>query len=71
MFKLKFPDDIYLSSGFFMLKFQTIVVDNTEVELTRDLIERYKNTTRKKRVTKRGIEKFYNKLISFMTNQFQ
>ena len=56
---------------FFMLKFQTIVVDNTEVELTRDLIERYKNTTRKKRVTKRGIEKFYNKLISFMTNQFQ
>jgi hypothetical protein len=54
-----------------MLKFQTIVVDNTEVELTRDLIERYKNTTRKKRVTKRGIEKFYNKLISFMTNQFQ
>jgi hypothetical protein len=56
---------------FFMLKFQTIVVDNIEVELTRDLIERYKNTTRKKRVTKRGIEKFYNKLISFMTNQFQ
>jgi hypothetical protein len=54
-----------------MLKFQTIVVDNTEVELTHDLIERYKNTTRKKRVTKRGIEKFYNKLISFMTNQFQ
>jgi hypothetical protein len=56
---------------FFMLKFQTIVVDNTEVELTYDLIERYKNTTRKKRVTKRGIEKFYNKLISFMTSQFQ
>ena len=50
---------------FFMLKFQTIVVDNTEVELTYDLIERYKNTTRKKRVTKRGIEKFYNRLISF------
>lgn len=56
---------------FFMLKFQTIIVDNTEVELTNDLIERYKNTTRKKRVTKRGIEKFYNKLISFMTSQFQ
>ena len=56
---------------FFMLKFQTIVVNNTEMELTNDLIERYKNTTRKKRVTKRGIEKFYNKLISFMNNHFQ
>jgi hypothetical protein len=49
-----------------MLKSQTIIVDNTEVELTNDLIERYKHTTRKKRVTKRGIEKFYNKLIAFM-----
>jgi hypothetical protein len=66
MFKLKFPDDIYLSSGFFMIKSQTIIVDNTELELTNDLIERYKHTTRKKRVTKRGIEKFYNKLIEFM-----
>lgn len=66
MFKLKFPDDIYLSSGFFMIKSQTIIVNNTELELTNDLIERYKHTTRKKRVTKRGIEKFYNKLIEFM-----
>lgn len=55
---------------FFMLKFRTIVVDNNELPLTHDLIERYKSTTRKKRVTKRGIEKFYNKLISFMTNPF-
>jgi hypothetical protein len=49
-----------------MLKSQIIIVDNTELELTSDLIERYKHTTRKKRVTKRGIEKFYNKLIAFM-----
>lgn len=55
-----------MSSGFFMIKSQTIIVDNTELELTSDLIERYKHTTRKKRVTKRGIEKFYNKLIEFM-----
>ena len=55
-----------MSSGFFMIKSQTIIVDNTELELTNDLIERYKHTTRKKRVTKRGIEKFYNKLIEFM-----
>lgn len=53
-----------------MIKSKTIKVDDTEVELTYDLIERYKTTTRKKRVTKRGIEKFYNKLISFMTNKF-
>jgi len=54
-----------------MLKFHTIVVDNTEIKLTHDLVERYKTTTRKKRVTKKGIEKFYNKLISFMTSRFQ
>jgi hypothetical protein len=56
---------------FFMIKSQTIIIDNTEMELTNDLIERYKNTTRKKRVTKRGIEKFYNKLILFMNGRFQ
>lgn len=56
-----------------MIKSQTITirVDNDDVELNSELIERYKRSTHKKRVTKAGIEKFYNKLIEVMSSRIQ
>jgi hypothetical protein len=45
----------------------TVVIDNTEVVITTELIDAYKQSTSKKRVTKRGIEKFFNRLFEVMT----
>jgi hypothetical protein len=49
----------------------TIKVDDDDVELNSELIERYKRITQKKRVTKAGIQKFYNKLIEIMVHKPQ
>jgi hypothetical protein len=47
----------------------TIKIQEEEMELTNDMIQFYKNQTRKKRVTKKGIEKFFNSLLDkFYTN---
>lgn len=43
-----------------------IKIDDEEVEITKEMIERYKIDTRKTRATKKGIEKFFNALF----NQF-
>jgi hypothetical protein len=56
-----------------MIKSRTITirVDEDEIELNSELIDRYKRLTQKKRVTKAGIQKFYNKLIEVMVNKPQ
>lgn len=42
-----------------------------DLEVTSDIINSYKTNTTRKRVTKRGLEKYYNNLILIMqTRQF-
>ena len=42
-----------------------------EVDVTSDMINSYKNNTTKKRVTKKGLEKYFNNLILIMqTREF-
>lgn len=41
-----------------------------DLEVTSDIINSYKTNTTRKRVTKRGLEKYYNNLIQFMNNRF-
>jgi hypothetical protein len=45
-------------------------IDDSEVELTNELIQKYKKDTNKVRVTKKGIEKFFNNFIKAMKNGF-
>jgi hypothetical protein len=42
------------------MQITTIKIKQEEVEVTTDLINFYKSNTRKKRITKKGIEKFFN-----------
>jgi hypothetical protein len=47
-----------------------LLSEETEVDVTSDMINSYKNNT-KKRVTKKGLEKYYNNLILIMqTREF-
>jgi len=47
-----------------------LLSEETEVDVTSDIINSYKNNT-KKRVTKKGLEKYYNNLILIMqTREF-
>jgi hypothetical protein len=41
-----------------------------DLEITSDIINAYKNNTTRKRVTKKGLEKYYNNLIQFMNSRF-
>ncbi len=42
-----------------------------EVDVTSDMINSYKNNTTRKRVTKKGLEKYFNNLILIMqTREF-
>lgn len=41
-----------------------------DLEVTSDIINSYKTNTTRKRVTKRGLEKYYNNLIQFMNSRF-
>ena len=41
-----------------------------DLEVTSDIINSYKTNTTRKRVTKRGLEKYYNNLIHLMNNRF-
>ena len=41
-----------------------------DLEVTSDIINAYKNNTTRKRVTKKGLEKYYNNLIQFMNSRF-
>lgn len=41
-----------------------------DLEITSDIINSYRTNTTRKRVTKRGLEKYYNNLIQFMNSRF-
>ena len=41
-----------------------------DLEVTCYIINAYKNNTTRKRVTKKGLEKYYNNLIQFMNSRF-
>jgi len=41
-----------------------------DLEVTSDIINAYKKNTARKRVTKKGLEKYYNNLIQFMNSRF-
>ena len=41
-----------------------------DLEVTSDIINSYRTNTTRKRVTKRGLEKYYNNLIQLMNNRF-
>jgi len=41
----------------------TIIVNETEIEINQDIIDKYKQDTNRQRVTKKGIEKFFNLLF--------
>ena len=41
-----------------------------DLEVTSDIINAYKKNTTRKRITKRGLEKYYNNLIQFMNSRF-
>jgi hypothetical protein len=45
-----------------------VTIEGNEIEITSDIIQRYQTDTRKKRVTKRGVEKFLNNLVCFFKN---
>jgi hypothetical protein len=45
------------------MSFSTIKIQDEEVEVTTEIVQIYKNTTGKRRVTKKGIEKFFNSLF--------
>ena len=44
--------------------------EENDLEVTSDIINSYKTNTTRKRVTKRGLEKYYNNLIQFMNSRF-
>jgi hypothetical protein len=41
-----------------------------DLEVTSDIINAYRTNTYKKRITKKGLEKYYNNLIQFMNSRF-
>ena len=44
--------------------------EESDLEVTSDMINAYKTNRAKKRVTKKGLEKYYNNLIQFMNSRF-
>lgn len=70
----KTSDDILIHQKFFMRKNRIekikLLSEENEVDVTSDMINSYKVNTRK-RVTKKGLEKYYNNLILIMqTREF-
>jgi hypothetical protein len=49
-----------------MRKFTTINLNDDEIEVNKELIEVYKKNTNKKRITKKGMENYFNALIEKM-----
>ena len=41
-----------------------------DLEVTSDIINSYKTNTTRKRVTKKGLEKYYNNLIQLMNGRY-
>lgn len=46
------------------------IKDDDELEVTTDIINNYKTNTNKKRITKKGLENYFNNLIQFMNSRF-
>jgi len=44
-------------------KLITTIINETEIEINQDIIDCYKRDTNRQRVTKKGIEKFFNSLF--------
>lgn len=44
--------------------------EENDLEVTSDIINSYKTNTTRKRVTKRGLEKYYNNLIQLMNGRY-
>jgi hypothetical protein len=42
--------------------------ETVDIEVTGDMIDSYKKSTNKKRITKKGMENYFNNLIHFMSN---
>lgn len=53
---------------FFMQKNTKIKIEDEEIEITEEMVLFYKKQTHKVRVTKKGIEKFFNSLLNKFKN---
>lgn len=51
-------------------KVKKINLLDEDLEVTNDIINSYKTNTSRKKVTKKGLEKYYNNLIKVMNNRF-
>lgn len=49
-----------------MRKFDKINLNDDEIEVNKELIDVYKKNTNKKRITKKGMENYFNTLIEKM-----
>ncbi len=47
-----------------------LINEDTDLEITSDIINNYKSNTNKKRITKKGLENYFNNLIRFMNSRF-
>lgn len=47
-----------------------LINEDTDLEVTSDIINNYKSNTNKKRITKKGLENYFNNLIQFMNSRF-
>ena len=60
--------------SFFMRKIKVdkikLINEDTDLEVTSDIINNYKSNTNKKRITKKGLENYFNNLIQFMNSRF-
>jgi len=60
--------------SFFMRKIKVdkikLINEDTDLEITSDIINNYKSNTNKKRITKKGLENYFNNLIRFMNSRF-
>jgi len=43
---------------------------NEDLEVTSDIINTYKKNTNRRRITKKGLENYFNNLIRFMNSRF-
>ena len=47
-----------------------LINEDTDLEITSDIINNYKSNTNKKRITKKGLENYFNNLIRYMNSRF-
>lgn len=73
-YKHKTSDELFIRQKFFMRKIKVdkikLINEDTDLEITSDIINNYKSNTNKKRITKKGLENYFNNLIRFMNSRF-